>query len=117
MPLLPLTPPPAEQMRPEAVGGSQGTFMWPSETQNFISLRIPHEVVAAGCLSVGLNDRYGRRVAMAVFKLWELTPGPQPHLLSALVLGKYFKSGGSMEVSMTLLVLDAEEGDEDLAIS
>lgn len=93
-------------MRPEAVNGLQGCFVWPLELHNVLSLRISHENFRAGCFSVGLNDSAHRRIGFAVFKLWELVPGPTGQYVRRSVLTKWFKSAGTMELKVTLLPLD-----------
>lgn len=83
--------------------------MWPQETHNVRSLRISREDYHAGCFSVSLNDSARRRVGTAVFKLWELVPGPVEQSVSATIIAKWFKSAGTMHLKVTLLALDGDK--------
>jgi hypothetical protein len=99
------------QMRPDAVGGERGRFAWPAELPNYVSLRVSREVAVAGCLAVCINDLEHRRVAMAVFRMWQIRPGPAEQTLVAPMLAKRFRKAGSVELRLVLLELDDDAAD------
>jgi hypothetical protein len=99
------------QMRPDAVGGEPGVFTWPAELPNYVSLRVSREVAVAGCLAVCVNDMQHRRVATAVFRMWQIRPGPGEQTLVAPMLAKRFRKAGSVELKLILLELDDDAVD------